>query len=214
MNLIFTIVLVGLVLVVAEVLWKKKMLRGEKARKFVHITVGSFVAFWPYFLSWQQIEILSFLGFMGVLLVAQTNLFHVGRDIKRRSYGELFFPLAVGMGALLQPAPIVFAAAMLHLSLADGFAALVGREYGLLHQYRVGHYTKTLAGSLTFCLSSVTIIVCTVLLSQQGLSVALLPLIIWLPLAATILENLSPMGLDNLLVPLLIIVVLQRVGIS
>lgn len=201
-------------LVSAELLWRSKHLRGEAGRKLVHIGIGTYAAFWPYYLSWQQIELLAVGGLALVLFARRVHNFHVGQDVRRRSLGEVFFPIAIGVGALIQPPAIVFTAGMLHLSLADGFAALVGKEYGLLHQYRVRHYTKTLAGSLTFMFVSLTIITVTILLSTNGLSVALLPLIFWLPIAATILENISPYGLDNLLVPLFVMVILQAAQIS
>jgi hypothetical protein len=40
------------------------------------------------------------------------------------------------------------------------------------------------------------------------------PLLVWLPLAATLVENIAVAGLDNVAVPLLIIVVLRLAGIS
>ena len=39
--------------------WKKKILKGEYARKFVHITSATFVATWPLFLSQIEIAIIS-----------------------------------------------------------------------------------------------------------------------------------------------------------
>ena len=213
MNLVITIVVVFLMLVASEYLWRTKRMRGEAARKLVHISIGTFAAFWPYFLTWPQIRLLSLAGFLLVLIAGRFKFFHVGYDVKRHSWGELFFPAVIGIGAVIAPAPIVFTAAILHLSLADGLAAVVGKKYGLLHQYRIRHYTKTLAGTLTFWLTSLLIVSTVIYIGTGAITVSYLPLIIWLPLAAAFLENISPVGLDNLFVPLLVLIVLQAAKI-
>jgi phytol kinase len=215
----FIAILVGLsgvaaILIVSEILWQAKLLSGEAARKFVHILVGSFVAFWPYFMSWKQIQFMSLAFLVVVMLSMQKHIFHAVHDVNRRTWGELFFPIGIGLSALIMPAPIVFTAAILHLSLADGLAAVVGKKYGKLHQYKIGNYTKTLAGSLTFLLVSLVIVTTTVFIGGSQVSWPLIPLLVWLPLAATALENLAIAGTDNLFVPLLIIAVLQAAKIS
>jgi phytol kinase len=217
-HLILGFALAGLgmliILFSAEVLWRQKIIKGEAARKFVHILAGIFIAFWPYFMSWRQIELLAAGGLILVFIAINTNVFHVGRDINRRSYGELFFPIGIGISALIMPAPIVFTAAILHLSLADGLAALVGKKYGQRHQYKITGYTKSLAGSLTFLLTSLVIITSTLLVSASQPTWPLIPLLVCLPLAATLLENFAIAGADNLLIPLLVVVVLRAAKIS
>ncbi len=198
------------VLVIAEVLWYAKILRDELARKFVHVIVGTFVAFWPYFMSWRQIQIMCLAFLIVVVISKKWSVFNSVHGVKRRTRGEAFFALGIGLSALIAPEPIIFTAAILHLSLADGFAALVGKHYGLRHQYKVRDYTKTLAGTSMFLLTSMVIITGAVLLGGQTVTWPIVPLLIWLPLAATILENLAGGGTDNVLVPLLIIVVLQQ----
>ncbi len=197
------------ILAVSELLWRLKVMRGESARKFVHIGVGTFVAFWPYFLTWREIEFMS-LAFLAVIIISmQQHIFHAVHSVNRRTWGELFFPIGIGVTALLTPEPIVFTAAILHLSLADGLAAIVGTKYGIIHKYSIRNYTKTLVGTLMFFTLSLTIVTGTVILSGTVLTWPLVPLLIWLPLAATAIENLAVAGTDNLFVPLLITVVLQ-----
>lgn len=201
-------------LVASEVLWRAKILRDEVARKFVHISVGTFVAFWPYFMSWRQIELMC-LAFLAAILVSRyLHIFHAIHGVSRRTRGEIFFPVGIGLSALLMPVPIVFTAAILHLSLADGLAAVMGKQYGLLHQYKVRKYTKTLAGTATFYLVSTIIVVTTVALSGTPITWPIVPLLVWLPLAATVIENLAVAGTDNIFVPLLVIIVLQASGIA
>ena len=54
---IVAIVVVFLILIFAEYLSRYKGVHSELTRKLVHILVGMFVAFWPLFLSWQQIQV-------------------------------------------------------------------------------------------------------------------------------------------------------------
>jgi len=59
MALILTVLAVFGLLLVGETWWRHQAVHGEFSRKFIHITVGSFVAVWPFFLTWSQIELLS-----------------------------------------------------------------------------------------------------------------------------------------------------------
>lgn len=214
MSLLIAILIVFLILVLSELLWRTKKIRGEDARKFVHITVGTFVAFWPYFMTWREIQIMS-LAFLIVILISwRVNFFRSVHEVKRHTWGELFFPLGIGLSALIMPPPIIFTAAILHLSLADGFAAVVGIKYGMGRKYSISRYTKTILGTVTFWSISTTIVVLTVLLSQNGLSWPLLPLLVWLPLVATVVENVAVAGTDNIFVPLLVIGTLQLAHIT
>ncbi|MEI7682755.1 MAG: hypothetical protein WCJ24_00445 [Candidatus Saccharibacteria bacterium] len=205
---------VSAILASSELLWRKKVIKGENARKFVHILVGTFVAFWPYFMSWQQIQFMSLAFLVVVVISMQKHIFHAVHAVNRQTWGEFFFPIGVGISALIMPAPIVFSAAILHLSVADGLAAVIGKKYGKNHQYKIGNYSKTLAGTLAFFLTSLIIVYITVILSGSQITLALVPLLICLPLAATAVENIAIAGTDNIFVPLLIIVVLQAAKIG
>lgn len=201
------------VLALSELLWRTKRIRGESARKLVHISVGTFVAFWPYFMSWHQIQLMSLAFLVVVVISQQRNIFHAIHSVKRRTWGEIWFAIGIGLAALLAPPAIVFTAAILHLSLADGLAAIIGQKYGLLHQYKIHHYTKTLAGTLTFYAISTLIVVATVI-AGPGLSITVLPLIVWLPMLATLSENIGVGGVDNILVPIVVILAMRVAGIS
>ena len=209
-------------LVISELLWRAKIVRDEVARKFVHIGVGTFIAFWPYFMSWQQIELMCLallvvvlaVGYLMRYLPKNLHIFHAMHAVSRKTRGEVFFPVGIGLSALLMPSPIIFTAAILHLSLADGLAAVVGERYGRPHQYKIGSYTKTLAGTATFFLTSMLIVATTVLLSGLSVTWAIVPLLVLLPAATTLVENLAVGGTDNVFVPILVIIVLQASGVN
>ena len=213
MGIVYATLGVFALLVICEYLWRSGRVKGETGRKLVHISVGSFVAFWPYFMTWRQIQFMALAFLVVVVLSQQRNIFKSIHQVRRRTWGEIFFPIGIGLAAFIEPSPLIFAAAILHLSLADGLAAVVGCRYGMGHQYKVHNYEKTIAGSLTFWLISTVIVALTVLVSAHAIDPLLLPVVVLLPMAATLVENFSPGGIDNVFVPLLVIVVLQAVGL-
>lgn len=200
-----TLGLVFLILVLNEVWWRGHRAHGEFSRKFAHITVGSFVAFWPFFLSWRQIELLS-LAF--VLVVSVSKVFHIFKaihSVTRPTWGELCFALAVGGVALVTHDKWIYMAALLQMSLADGLAAVIGLRLGMSNRYQFLGHAKSVAGTLTFFIASVLILLGYTHYSATHLS---LPFVVGLSLTVSLLENVAVKGLDNLLVPLLVAVFL------
>jgi phytol kinase len=112
--------------------------------------------------------------------------------------------------ALLTDSEWIFIAAILYLGLADSLAALVGAKWGK-HRYKILSNTKSLEGSLAFMLISIWITAWVVLVAPAGLE-NVWPIILWLPILATITEGLSPFGSDNFFVPVLVTVVLSSLS--
>jgi phytol kinase len=201
MEALAAIAVVFLILIFAEYLSRSKGVHSELTRKIVHILVGMFVAFWPFFLSWRQIQVLSLLFLIAVLISIKLNIFNSIHAVSRNAWGEVLFAVIIGLLAFISTDPWIFAAAMLHLSVADGLAAVVGLAYGEHNSYRIFGRTKSLAGSLAFFFSSAAVMFWYISFSgAEASAVALL----WLPVAATIAENLSGEGTDNLVIPLLV----------
>lgn len=207
MQVALTVLIVFLLLLLNEWWWRGRT-HGEASRKFVHLTVGSFVAFWPLFLTWQQIELLSLAFVIVVLLSRRFNIFKAIHSVQRPTWGEVYFGLAVGLVAFLTHSPVIYAIALLHMSLADGLAAIAGRHYGGRLRYRVFAAEKSRFGTLTFLVISL-VLLAAYYISQPG------ELGVWLPLiaaGATVLENVAVRGLDNLLIPLFVAGLLRLVG--
>ena len=210
MTFIPLLVAIGIIfglLVGSELYWRKHRVHGELSRKFVHITVGSFVASWPFFLGWGQIQLLSIAFLIVVALSKYLRVFQAIHSVQRPTWGELFFALAVGLTTLVHQDKYLFAAALLHMSLADGLAAIIGTRYGKRSQYHIVGHAKSLVGSATF------VVVSLVILFAYGLvaGVTLQPYVLLaIALSAAAVENVGVLGLDNLLVPILIAVTLNN----
>lgn len=203
---IAAVAVVFLILMLAEYLSRYKGVHSELTRKIVHVLVGIFVAFWPFFLSWGQIQALSVLFTVVVLISIRLRIFNSIHAVARNAVGELLFAVVIGVLALFITNPWVFAAAMLYLSLADGLAAVVGLAYGQRNSYRIFGRTKSVAGSLAFFFTALAISVWYVSLSSGDGSVMV---ILGLPVLATIAENFSSEGADNLVIPVLVALVLS-----
>lgn len=202
---IVALLVVFLIVVFAEYLSRYKGVHSELTRKLVHILVGIFVAFWPFFLSWRQIQVLSLLFLITVVLSIRLQVFSSIHAVSRNNVGEVLFALVIGALALISSKDWIFTVAMLHLSLADGLAAICGLAWGEGSTYKIMGRTKSLVGSLAFFFTSVLIMVCYAAFSGLNYSSVTL---VWLPIAATIAENVSGEGTDNLVVPLLVALVL------
>lgn len=201
------IALVGvcLLVVTGEYLRRVHLFRAEVTRKFIHITVASFAASWPFFMDWNQIYLISMLMFVGILLSRFLHLFRAIHGVQRRTWGELFFAMSIGIAAVLGQNEWAFAAAMLVMGLADGFAALVGTLIDDTYRYKILGHHKSREGTLTFLAITMVILVVCIALGDLPISPGGL---IGLAIAATLLENISVGGTDNLFVPLAIVIIL------
>lgn len=205
--LIASILVVFIVLVLGEIGWRKKLLRGEIGRKFVHILVGSFVAFWPFFMTWTEIRWLSLAFLVVVIISERLKVFRAIHTVQRPTYGEVFFALVVGALTYVTHSKGVYAAALLQMSLADGFAAVVGTRLGKGNLYHVFSHAKSVVGTLTFIVVSFTLLVGYSIFSVHSLPIGMA---VFGAFGAAALENIAPLGLDNLMVPLFIGLLLAK----
>lgn len=200
-NLAITVLIVFVVLLFNELWWRSRKIHGEFSRKFVHVSVGSFVAFWPFYLSWRQIEIMSLAFFVVVLASKLLKLFQAIQSVQRPTWGELFFAITVGAIAIMTHNKWIYAAALLQMSLADGLAAVIGLRFGGRISYRILGHTKSVAGTLTFFVVSMLVLVLFSHFSHIHLTLIRM---IGISAASSVLENVAILGLDNLLVPLFV----------
>lgn len=199
MDIVYAVLPVAALLILAELWSRKKGVEEESSRKFVHIAVGSYVAFWPFFLEWNDIRILSMLFLLGVAGSMYFGLFRAIHSVQRPTWGEVFFALAVGALTLVTEDKLIYAAALLQMSLADGLAALIGIRFGKSNSYLVFGYRKSIAGTATFLAVSILVLIGFDVWGGASIGVAQ---IIGIAALATAVENLGVKGLDNLLVPL------------
>ena len=198
MNIFIALSIVFMLLVINEIWWRRKKKHSELSRKLIHILVGSFVAFWPYIMSVNSIRIISVLFTIVVFSSMKFNIFKSIHSVKRDSLGEIYFAISVGLITFINPSHLVYTISLLTMSLADGLAALVGTYYGMNRKYKVYGRSKTVLGSLTFFIVALVLILIYIDKTGHVFSLGYLAVASGL----TLIENISPKGMDNLLVPL------------
>ena len=207
MNLVISVIVVLTLICISELLWRQRDINPEYTRKFVHISAGTFVAFWSLYLSRNQILLLS-AGFVLVVAISRyTKFFKAIHSVQRPTWGELFFAVAVGVLAYVADSHWIYSSALLIMSVADGMAAIIGMKFGKSNRYTIFGYAKSLAGTLSFFIVTMIIFTVFVIFTPGIYSVWF----IGIALVATALENVSIRGLDNLIVPLFVAVTLNAV---
>lgn len=196
-----------LILIVCEALIRSKTLKGEYARKLVHIAISVYAASWAFYLNRQTIILISIILFLAVLITQKFHILKSMQSVKRVTYGELYYPLGIGLSAFLFREPAIYAIAVLHMGLADGFAAIVGVSMAnKAKKFRYRGALKTLEGSLTFAFISFTLnmLYWFFFVNDTGLFVPTSAIIYSISCAAmlAVTEIISPRGSDNVIIPL------------
>lgn len=208
---IIAAVIISVILGLSEVAWKKLKLRGELARKFVHITCGVVIAFLPFWVDYTWIMVLAVGFIMANIANRYLDFFHAIHSVRRKSWGDVLFGAGVFAVAWFQPSAWLFAVAMLQVSLADGLAAVAGVTYGEKHgKYYLFTQPKTVVGSAVFLgVSAIVLIIGFIGSSYIADPAQMWPLVVMLPLMLVCIENLAVFGLDNLALPLVTLGVLS-----
>jgi phytol kinase len=199
-----------ILLVAADLLAKYKILEGEYHRKFFHISAGSFIAFWPWLISWRAIQVLGLLILVVMLAGRFFDLLKYNGHVRRVTYGDIFLALAILVCALITHSKIFFAVAILEVALADGLAAIAGISIGKRWEYKMLGYKKTIIGSMIFWIASVEILTAGLLAAHSAFQFqSYYYLLLLLPPLLTAVESLSLYGVDNLIIPILTVVILR-----
>jgi len=160
-------------------------------------------------MSYKQIEIIA-VAFLVVNLVSiKFHIFNSIHKVKRLTWGELFYPLGIVFIAMFSPVKLVFTIAMLNVGIADGLAGLIGEKFGKKKVYKVFNQTKTFAGTATFFIAALVILLVAKLVEPNQISLLNWYAVLYLPLILAMTENFGVYGSDDFLVPLITLVVLS-----
>ncbi|MEC9486494.1 MAG: phosphatidate cytidylyltransferase [Prosthecochloris sp.] len=192
-------------------------LSRDISRKITHICAGSVIVFLPLFHDGHWTMYLNVSVFaVWTLLLVQKGLFASDDDQAVKTMtrtgdkrellrGTLFFVLVAVVCGTFYYKQLPGVLAMAVLGWGDGLAPIAGMKLGRI-KYRV-FCEKTLEGSLAFLAGSFLAGLFFVwLIVPQELSVSLIFLI---ALAATVIEGVSPREVDNLLIPLTVILLVS-----
>lgn len=205
--LLVIVVFVGL-LVVLRLYKRNHSVHPETSRKLFHVSMGLFVLTLPLlFATVWPVVILSALTILMMIALRtvaslKDKLGSVICGVKRRSLGEIYFPLGVGSVFCLSNGDrVLYSVPILILALADAAAALVGVRYGRL-RFRAMDGYKSVEGSIAFfAVSFASVFLSLRLFGGAGQMEAAL-MAFALSFILMIVEALAWRGLDNALIPL------------
>lgn len=204
-GIVLSFVFIFLVILVSTLLSKLKLLGTEGSRKFIHIGVSNWwiiaMIFFDNRLAASVVPVIFIIINYGSY---KFNLIGaMERKESRKDLGTVYFPISLLLLVLLTfspfSAPYVGALGILIMGYGDGLAAVIGKKIKSRKFYVMGN-EKSISGSLTMFTAS--LIVSAIIISIYA--PAYWPIKAFcIAFLATIIEGVSPFGLDNLTVPLL-----------
>ena len=198
----FTVILLYLfsIFLISIVFKKYNEDSREIVRKIIHIGIGPLIPI-AQFLKIDQHSALIFTGIVSLMVLINYTykLFPTIEDVERKSYGTIFYCLSLLILIWLfwDKDPYALIAGFFIMTFGDGLAGLVGKNFNSKN-WIIFKQKKSLIGTTTMFFTSF-IVVCSIGYAQQNnfnlnyFAIAFL---------ATILEQFSFLGIDNLIVPI------------
>lgn len=214
--LLLSYVYVFAVIALGELLRRMARRPADFTRKFIHIGVGMWVLgtallFRTWYLALIPpatfVLINAFSYWRGTFKAMETG--------EKGNLGTIYFPISFGLLVFyFWNQPVNMVASMMPMTWGDAMAAIVGRRYGH-YRFTIGGRTRSLEGSLAMLFWSW---VSTSLALFAMPYFAARPPINWMlaliygaaiAIVSTVVEALSPWGIDNLTVPIATALALQ-----
>ena len=214
LGIVWSVFLIGACLGLSFVVTKcgKKRLgesRSEVARKIVHIGVSNWFFIYAHVFEddiWPIVGLASFAVINAVLNVSGGLSKIMAQESTKRNWGLVQYPISIILLILIKRSGFgdmaAFGCAVLGMGYGDGLASLVGRHVRSPKLWKDSK--KTVAGSVTMAV--VTFAVVLIMKTAYGnaeIATALLSAAVC-SVAATLVEAVTPFGLDNISVPLTI----------
>tara|TARA_B100000579_G_scaffold248471_1_gene204137 strand:- start:250 stop:903 length:654 start_codon:yes stop_codon:yes gene_type:complete len=175
--------------------------KEELSRKIIHIGTGPVII-----LAWL-FNIPKDIAFFSALFVTislgvnyQYRLLPAIEDVDRKSFGTIGYGISITILLLLfwPRYQLSIAIGVLSMAFGDGMAGLIGKSINSPKWSILGQ-TKSVAG--TFTMGFIVAITIATISSLNSIEVQPIELI-FIALIATFLEQISPLGIDNITVPI------------
>ncbi|MEI7667542.1 MAG: hypothetical protein WCI62_00925 [Erysipelotrichaceae bacterium] len=178
----------------------------ESSRIFVHIMAANawFIGIFLIKDYWFAFSIPVFFIIFTTLNIIFDWVPALNSKIRYKSLGNIYYVCSVALLTLLtfnlNRFQIAGGLGIMVMAYGDGFASLIGQRFGS-HTYTIFKGKKSLEGSLTMFVVSVLAIIAYLAIVQFSLNWYV---IIVIAAVATVVEGISPYGLDNIFVPLIV----------
>ena len=188
---------------VAEGLRKASNYPLDFTRKFVHIAVGMWAFGTILLFQSRWLAVIPPVIFVILNYVAyRRGAFSAIESENKSNLGTVYFPLAFGVIILLLwDYPHILVATLMPLTWGDAMAAILGKAYGHI-KYTVMGQTRSIEGSVSmFLFSLMSTFLALWLVSPDAAGWGSFGIAVIAALLATLVEAISPWGLDNLTIP-------------
>jgi len=189
---------------IAEGLRKWRGYSVEFTRKFIHIAVGMWAYGTVLLFEHRTFALIPPAAFIAINALSYwQGTFKAMETGEKGQLGTIYFPISfVVLLWLLWDQPHLLVASLMPMTWGDALAAVVGQRIGQ-RRYTVAGSTRSLEGSaVMFFTSWVATLVSLLLLAPAPLDPATaVSAAAVTALGATVIEALSPWGIDNLTVP-------------
>jgi len=173
----------------------------ELSRKIVHIGTGPIIpiAYWLN-VSKDLALIVASVITAALIINYRLRLIKSIENVDRKSFGTIGYGVSITSLIFLfwSNNPSAATAGVLVMAFGDGFAGLIGRNINS-SQWIIFGQKKSLIGTLSMFL--ITVLILSSISYATGINFEVIDILIISSLA-TILEQLSPLGIDNITVPI------------
>lgn len=192
---------------IAFILFTSKFVQrfgNEASRKYVHIALCNIWFFYLKFID--NIYVACILPALFVVINSLSYKFNLIKSMEREekdSLGTVYYAISILLISIFSyyfNRPEVGLLGLLIMGYGDGFAAVVGTNVKS-KEFGIGKSKKSIAGSIT--MFTVSFVLSLLVFYFAGTEYFLLKAL-GVSVAATILEIISIIGLDNLTVPLIV----------
>ena len=198
----FTIVLLYLfsIFLISIVFKKFNEDNKEIVRKIIHIGIGPLIPI-AQFLKIDQNSALIFTGIVSltVLINYTYKIFPTIEDVERKSYGTFFYCLSlfILISLFWNKDPYALITGFFIMTFGDGLAGLLGKSFNSKN-WIFFKQKKSLFGTMTMFLTSLIIVYSIGYAQQNSFNLNYFTIAFF----ATLLEQFSILGIDNLIVPI------------
>ena len=175
--------------------------KEELSRIIVHIGTGPVILFASLFDIPKNIAFFSALLItIGLGINYQYRLLPAIEDIERKSFGTIGYGLSITLLLLVfwPHYSSSISIGILAMAFGDGLAGLIGKSM-TSPKWSILGQTKSLAGTIT--MGSIVAITTAIISSINNLNIQSQEILV-ISLLATLLEQISPWGIDNITVPI------------
>ena len=217
---VLTLTWVLVFLIFSEILAHMNRLSKENARKLIHIAVGNVIFFIPFYEDRWLAALVPFLFVFGNYLLypyspiekMRLQTFQAGH-----SFGTIYYPFSLSIVVFVFFShPQLILASFFPVVYGDGLAAVFGPR-SQSRRFYVWSGEKSTNGTLAmFFASFISVLLGSVILSTYIDSpikfASIIVFSILVSVIGTLVELFSPKGMDNLTIPLVLMIMLQIIA--